>query len=351
MDCGALREYRDDPFRGGAERVVMRLLQGRRRGTGRWCPDAEITVSSGGFLHDLGQELATLSALVEMVRDAEIDDVTRARIGLIEQEAERLCELVRDKVAKGSNSGVGHGSDSLALPGPGVDRETAAGPGVATIALVIGDDHTLFGEALAGVLTVHSFLVRAVTRSISGVIEAVRRHRPDVCLLDRYFVDGDVIDAIDEIIAAGCGTRVLILTADNDMDGVTHALRSGAQGYVHKSSGFGVLAEAIARVVDDEGVVVEVPIRRGRRLSPELAEARRLAAALTARERDCLELIVEGLGTEAMARRLGVSNTTVRTHSQRLLTKLGVHSRLEAASFAVRYSVLDRPVRAGVCSS
>ncbi|MGH3911753.1 MAG: response regulator transcription factor, partial [Pseudonocardiaceae bacterium] len=47
-------------------------------------------------------------------------------------------------------------------------------------------------------------------------------------------------------------------------------------------------------------------------------------------------------GTQAMAQRLGVSNTTVRTHSQRLLTKLGVHSRLQAASFAVRYSLLDR---------
>ncbi|MGH4024451.1 MAG: LuxR C-terminal-related transcriptional regulator [Pseudonocardiaceae bacterium] len=315
-----------------------------------------------------------MSALVETVRETEIDDLTRARIDLIEREADRLCELVRaelgraelvrDKVAKGPNPGVGQvcgrnlvlaaegsGSGCPAFPEPGVDRDMGTGNDVAAISLVIGDDHTLFAEALAGVLTVNSFAVRAVTRSISGVIEAVRRHRPDVCLLDRHFVDGDIIDAIEEIIAASAGTRVLILTADDDLDDVTRALRSGVQGYLHKSSGLAVLAEAIVRILDDEGVVVEVPSRRAQRPSPELAQARRLAAGLTARERDCLALIVEGLGTEAMARRLGVSNATIRTHSQRLLTKLGVHSRLEAASFAVRYSVLDRPHRAGACAS
>jgi two-component system nitrate/nitrite response regulator NarL len=76
----------------------------------------------------------------------------------------------------------------------------------------------------------------------------------------------------------------------------------------------------------------------------------RLAGYLTARERECLRLLVEGLDTARMATRLGVSPATVRTHVQLLLTKLGVHSRLEAASLAVRYRLLDdtawRPVGA-----
>jgi two-component system nitrate/nitrite response regulator NarL len=214
--------------------------------------------------------------------------------------------------------------------------------------LVLGDDHTLFAEALAGVLAKHAFVVRAVTRGISGVIDAVREHQPDVCLLDRHFSDGDAIDAIDNIIGHSPRTRVLILTADNEADGAMRALRSGAHGYVHKSAGFDALVDALARIMDSDGVVVEVPRQR---IAPpsqdtqELADARRLAGYLTARERECLELIVEGLGTDAMAKRLGVSNTTVRTHSQRLLNKLGVHSRLEAASFAVRYALLDMPPR------
>ena len=66
-------------------------------------------------------------------------------------------------------------------------------------------------------------------------------------------------------------------------------------------------------------------------------QALRLAAHLTSRERECLMMLVEGLDTAAMVQRLGVSRTTVRTHLQAVLTKLGVHSRLEAASFAVRH--------------
>ena len=69
--------------------------------------------------------------------------------------------------------------------------------------------------------------------------------------------------------------------------------------------------------------------------------AHRLAAFLTARERECLLLLVEGLDTAGIATKLGVSAATVRTHVQSLMTKLGVHSRLEAASYAVRYRLLD----------
>ncbi|MGH3753399.1 MAG: helix-turn-helix domain-containing protein [Pseudonocardiaceae bacterium] len=76
-------------------------------------------------------------------------------------------------------------------------------------------------------------------------------------------------------------------------------------------------------------------------MAVDISEARRLAAHLTARERECLVLLIEGLGTRAMTLRLGVSTTTVRSHVQGLLTKLGVHSRLEAAAFAVRYDLVE----------
>ncbi|MGH8950833.1 MAG: hypothetical protein ACRDX9_05355, partial [Acidimicrobiia bacterium] len=78
----------------------MRLVPDRRRGMGRRRSDAE-TAALREFLHDLGEDITALSSLVALVRDAEVDDVTRKRIELIEQELGRLCELVRDKVAKG----------------------------------------------------------------------------------------------------------------------------------------------------------------------------------------------------------------------------------------------------------
>jgi two-component system, NarL family, nitrate/nitrite response regulator NarL len=117
------------------------------------------------------------------------------------------------------------------------------------------------------------------------------------------------------------------------------ALEYGAVGYVHKSRGVAALITAIRRVMNGE-IVVDVPTGGRPRRSDDDAEAHRLAAYLTARERECLGLLVEGLGTREMGTQLGVSVPTVRTHVQALLTKLGVHSRLEAASFAVRNSVL-----------
>jgi DNA-binding CsgD family transcriptional regulator len=86
--------------------------------------------------------------------------------------------------------------------------------------------------------------------------------------------------------------------------------------------------------------VIDVPDAPTRRV-PGQSRAAVLAGALTARERECLGLLVAGLDTAAMVARLGVSRTTVRTHLQSVLTKLCVHSRLEAASFAVRHRLVD----------
>jgi two-component system, NarL family, nitrate/nitrite response regulator NarL len=86
---------------------------------------------------------------------------------------------------------------------------------------------------------------------------------------------------------------------------------------------------------------VDVPRAAGRPRPPGHDDARRLASHLTGRERQCLALLVEGLDTAGIARRLAVSQATVRAHVQSVLTKLGVHSRLEAASFAVRHHLLD----------
>lgn len=204
--------------------------------------------------------------------------------------------------------------------------------------IVLGDDHAVFVESLVSVLAGEGFLVVAVAASLKGTVDAVRAHRPDVCLLDRHFTDGDGMAAISNILAVSPDTRVVVLTADGDTDAMARAVRSGAAGYVHKTWGVRALVEAVERVSGGE-VVIDAP--RGTQRRPPHNEARRLAGHLTARERECLRLLVEGLDTRAMTARMGVSTTTVRSHVQSLLTKLGVHSRLEAASFAVRHNLVD----------
>lgn len=207
--------------------------------------------------------------------------------------------------------------------------------------LVLGDDHTVFLDALSAVLTQRGFTVGAVARSATETVDAVRRVKPDVCLVDRHFISGDDgIDAIGEMLAVSPGTSFLVLSADRDNEGVLRALAAGASGYLHKTRGIAALSAAIDRVQHGE-VVVDVPVPLAARRAVPPGDPRRLATYLTARERECLALLVQGMSTAAMVSVLGVSRTTVRTHVQALLTKLGVHSRLEAASFAVRYGLLD----------
>lgn len=212
--------------------------------------------------------------------------------------------------------------------------------GVPDIALC--DDHPIFVDALVSVLTRRGFTVKAVVSSTARIVETVAAHRPDVCLLDRYFADGDGIDLIGPLIIACPRTKVLVLTADRDAETMRRALEAGASGYLSKTSGVTSLISAITRIMHGE-IVANLPASLRSRRALEQAEVHRLAGYLTPREWECLELLVEGLGSQAIANRLGVSTTTVRTHVQAVLTKLGVHSRLEAASVAVRHSLLDRP--------
>jgi two-component system, NarL family, nitrate/nitrite response regulator NarL len=207
------------------------------------------------------------------------------------------------------------------------------------ISLVVGDDHVVFLDALAAVLAQRDYAI-TIAGSLQDTVDAVAKSQPDLCLVDRHFAGDDSIDAIGRMIAASPGTKVLMLSADPDTEGIVAALSAGASGYLHKTRGVTALTAAIERVLRGE-VVVDVPRSTGRPRPADHDDALRLAAHLTARERECLALLVEGLDTAAIARKLTVSRTTVRTHVQSILTKLGVHSRLEAASFAVRYHLLD----------
>lgn len=205
--------------------------------------------------------------------------------------------------------------------------------------VVLGDDHAVFVDALSTVLPRNGFTVLTTAGSARGTVAGVRRYRPDICLLDRHFADGDGIDVIGDVLAAGGGsTRVVMLTADRDSRGMRRALTSGAAGYVTKMCGVQALLSALRRVMNGEVVAdpTATPVPHPQRAG----DARPLPTHLTERERECLGLLVAGASTGTMAEQLGVSATTVRSHVQALLTKLGVHSRLEAATFAVRNHLL-----------
>ncbi|MTD55144.1 response regulator transcription factor [Amycolatopsis pithecellobii] len=215
------------------------------------------------------------------------------------------------------------------------------------ISAVLGDDHALLVEAMIPMLTKAGITVVASAYDFGSLVASVRAHQPDVCVLDLRFGDDDHHDGVPAVRAASPGTKTVVLTADPTIDSMVAAVEDGAAAYVHKSRGCASLVATIEKVMRGE-LVTDLPIRRRRRESAEADPEVLLARYLTVRERQCLELLVDGLRTDAMARRLGVSVTTVRSHVQALMTKLGVHSRLEAASFAVRHDLLGEPDRAAL---
>ena len=205
--------------------------------------------------------------------------------------------------------------------------------------LVIGDSHQVLAEALEIVLGQQGFTVVAVALTVASLRSLVRDNRPRLCLIDRRLRDGDALEALGDLLASSPQTKVVVLTGDRDKDAVPAALQAGAAGYLHKAHGVASLVSALRRV--DEGEIVVDTIAPPAQSASVAADVRWRATYLTTREHECLTLLVEGLGTAAMARRLGVSPTTLRSHVQGLMTKLGVHSRLEAAALAVRYSLLE----------
>jgi two-component system, NarL family, nitrate/nitrite response regulator NarL len=211
--------------------------------------------------------------------------------------------------------------------------------------LVLGDDQGVFLDALSTVLHQSGHDVLGAGQSGPAVVELVRRLRPDICLLDRRFASPDGGLLIAPLRQASPATKVMVLSSEHDVEGMRHALSAGASGYLHKSRGVAALIGAIDQVLSGQ-VAVDLP-DTATRLSPpagideDCRAVRRLAAHLTPRERQCLRLLADGLDTPAIMGRLGVSRTTVRTHVQAVLFKLGVHSRLQAVSLALRHGLLD----------
>jgi two-component system, NarL family, nitrate/nitrite response regulator NarL len=220
------------------------------------------------------------------------------------------------------------------------DRGVAVSEACGLLDVVLADDHVVFLDALTMVLTESGHRVVAATSTRTALLDSVRALRPHLCVMEAGFPDGDAIDSIALIIDTCPATRVVVLTADEKPESVRRALAAGAVGYLHKSRGISALLGALQRVRSGE-IVVEGTFALAKGFEPgESQHLQQLATYLTPRELECLELLAAGLSTLSIARRLGVSATTIRSHVQGVLTKLGVHSRLEAASVAIRHGLV-----------
>lgn len=210
----------------------------------------------------------------------------------------------------------------------------------ASFRVLIVEDHQLFAEAIRSTLEDIGMTILGVARSAKQVFAMAEEGDPNLVLLDLGLPDADGLDVGKEILTRFPAAKVLVLTASTDARTLTNALKAGFQGYVTKDAPLSKFVTSVLAVM--RGQVV-VPSRLSSAPtgtpSPEERDARLRAQQLTPREREVLRLLVEGISGSEIATRLSVSTNTVRTHVQNILTKLQVHSRLEAAAFAVRYGL------------
>ena len=201
------------------------------------------------------------------------------------------------------------------------------------------DDHTLFAQAIRVSLEDLGWEVVGTVGTGAAALETALDERPDVILMDLGLPDQSGLAAGQAILEAWPEAKILALTALSDRALVDESTRVGFRGYLTKDTPVVQFANAIRSVMDGQQVLPHRLVGSGGP-SPEDGHAAFLASQLTQREREVLELLVQGADGRTVARHLGISQNTVRTHVQSILTKLQVHSRLEAATFAVRHKIV-----------
>ena len=202
--------------------------------------------------------------------------------------------------------------------------------------VLLCDDHQLFAEALGDALSARGDDV-VLTTSPDHAVALAQEHQPAVCVMDRSFPEGDVgAEAARRVLAVSPRTAVLMLTGSAEPAAARAAIGVGVRGFLRKDEPLPHIVTALDQLAD--GLLVVDPAV----LRPEVSRSSRpLPSTLTAREQEVLERMVHGESGQAMATALDVSYSTMRTHVQNVLGKLGVHSQLEAAAFAVEHGLVQ----------
>ena len=198
------------------------------------------------------------------------------------------------------------------------------------VSLVLADDHQIVLEGLAQLFRLEpDFCVLARCTNGEETLQAVRRHRPDVLVLDVLMPGKDGLAVLREIVHEKLPTRVVLLTAALDEDGVVEAVTRGAWGLVLKEMAPEMLVQCVRKVhagerwLDNRSVV-----RALERVAHREAGVTRLSGILTPRELEIVRMITHGLRNKEIAARLTISEGTVKMHLHNIYEKLQVDGRL-----------------------
>jgi DNA-binding NarL/FixJ family response regulator len=214
--------------------------------------------------------------------------------------------------------------------------------------VLIADDHALFRDGLRSLLETRGVEVIGEARNGREAVDQSRRLNPDVVLMDLHMPELDGLAATRLISAEQPDVKVVILTASEEEAHLFEAIKSGAQGYLFKNLASEELLQLLQGVARGEPALTPA---LGRKLLREFARPATAAApphavdgleALTEREREVLDLLVQGItSNRELAERLVITENTVKYHFRNILDKLHVQNRAQVVAFAVRHGMVE----------
>jgi DNA-binding NarL/FixJ family response regulator len=212
--------------------------------------------------------------------------------------------------------------------------------------LLLVEDHASFRQTLALVFDQQpDFEVVAQAGSLDEARRVMRGREVDLGVIDLALPDGEGVELIEEVCEANPHFAALVLTASLDQAEHARAIEAGASGVLHKSADVDEIMETARRLAAGETLISSDELVEMLRLAgqsrEEDREARESIEQLTPREMQVLKALAEGLSNKEIAERLHMSVDTERTHMMNILSKLGVHSRLQALLFAARYGLVE----------
>ncbi len=210
------------------------------------------------------------------------------------------------------------------------------------IKVLLVDDHTLFRKGLAELLEQRGEIrVAGIAGNQDDALRLLEETQPDVVITDLNMPPAGGIALLRQIRANDWRGPVLVLTVSDAEDDLADAMRAGAQGYLLKDMEPDDVVDAVKRAVRGETVVAPsmtlklVNLVHGGGPTAGKGEALK---QLTAREREILDYLAQGMSNKAIARALDISHDTVKLHVRHILAKLNLTSRVEAAVFVVEHN-------------
>jgi DNA-binding NarL/FixJ family response regulator len=221
---------------------------------------------------------------------------------------------------------------------------------VDSVTVLVVDHERAVGQAVARCLACESgFVVVGTWHTAMSAVRAATRDRPDVIVFDEAVVEGNIAQILQLFVGISApGPRVVVTSDHEDPERAYESICAGAAAFVSRASGIDEIVDTIRDVVGGgthlAPVVLSGVLDRFRQRAAAAGDARPTEplAHLTTRERQVLEQLMAGLPRTEIARQLGVSVHTVRTHTQTLYAKLEVHSSVEAVSVAIRHGLLGQ---------